>query len=231
MSKVNKTTQLSNLQTALAYQFTDTELLERALTHTSVKNKSVGDYERLEFLGDRVLGLVVAEILWTRFPTESEGDLAKRHAHLVRGATVAEVATELKMGQVLALSKGERDSGGRKNPHLLADACEAVIAAIYLDGGFEEAKRVVSALWEEHVTSHKQPPRDAKTLLQEWVQAKGWSLPQYKQVSRDGPPHDPVFTIEVSIHDQEPSMGKGKSKRTAEQEAAKLMLKKVTDAN
>lgn len=227
----NDTNKLQALQKALDYQFSDLSLLERALTHTSARKKWADDNERLEFLGDRVLGLVVADMLWQRFPRESEGDLAKRHAHLVRGGAVAEIAVVLNLGSVLALSKGERDSGGKKNPHLLADACEAVIAAIYLDSNYDEAKRVVSSLWENQVVSQGQPPRDAKTLLQEWVQSKGHALPHYKLMSRDGPPHDPVFTIEVSIHDEEPSIGVGKSKRTAEQEAAKLMLKKVTNEN
>ena len=229
-SKSGKSSLISKLQKRLGYQFDNLKLLERALTHTSAKKERVGDYERLEFLGDRVLGLVVAEMLWDRFPKESEGDLAKRHAHLVRGATVAEVALSVNLGQVLRLSKGERDSGGQDNPHLLADACEAVIAAIYIDGGFAEARRVVSTLWEKQVASHKQPPRDSKTLLQEWVQAKGHGLPQYKLISREGPPHDPFFTIEVSIQGQQPSTGTGKSKRIAEQQAAKLMLEKVASS-
>jgi ribonuclease-3 len=226
-NKKNKARSFRELENALGYQFSDNSLLERALTHTSAKKGRVGDNERLEFLGDRVLGLVVADGLWLRFPNETEGDLAKRHADLVKGAAVAEVASTLKIGSALSLSKGERDSGGHQNPHLLADACEAIIAAIYLDGGYLAAKKVVSALWEELIIAQTVPPRDPKTLLQEWVQAKGQPLPAYKILSRDGPSHDPFFTMSVFIEGYQPTIGTGKSKRVAEQDAAKKMLDKL----
>ena len=213
---------------ALAHRFAEPALLREALTHPSTDPQDRGGarygYERLEFLGDRVLGLLIAEWLLERFPDEPEGSLAKRNTALVRRETLAQVARDIGLGQHLILSPGEADSGGRENEAILADACEAVIAALYLDGGLEAARRFVRATLAEAIDRHAQPPQDAKTTLQEWVQGRGLPLPDYATVSRSGPDHRPLFEVQVSIAGHAPASASGSSKRIAERQAAALLL-------
>jgi ribonuclease III len=218
---------------ALGHVFRDSRLLAQALTHPSLQARPGGartDYERLEFLGDRVLGLVIAELLYHRFDAEPEGALAKRLAVLVRREALAEVAGAIGLDQVIQLARGEEDSGGRANPAILADACEAVIGALYLDGGLAPARAFIERWWLPLVASASQPPQDAKTALQEWAQGAGLALPVYRILSAEGPPHDPVFAIEVSISGHSPEVGRGRSKRVAEQAAASALIGRLRSA-
>ncbi len=218
---------LSQLQENLGHRFAKPALLERALTHPSVSadpSHQGGDYERLEFLGDRVLGLVVAEMLFARFPEEAEGLLARRLAKLVGKETLAAVAEDLGLGNVMRFAMGEDEKQGRSNPGLLSDACEAVIAALYLDGGLAVAQKFIVGAWQKRIEEDRDPPSDAKTELQEWAQGRGLPLPSYTEISREGPPHDPLFTIGVEVAGQPPQSGSGRSKRMAEQDAATQLL-------
>ena len=223
---------LSRLSRALDYRFRQPELLEEALTHPSALTirgaNRRSPYERLEFLGDRVLGLVVAEMLFERFPEENEGALARRHAALVRREAVARVALTLGIDAALHLSKGEEDCGGRRNPTVLGDAGEAVLGAIYADSGLDAAARLIRRHWAPLMGESTTPPKDAKTALQEWAQSLGKPLPVYQTVGIDGPPHEPVFLVSVKIDGYDPVTGQGTSKRVAEQAAATSMLEKVT---
>lgn len=222
---------LTDLEARLGYSFRRSELLERAVTHPSVsydRDHVGGDYERLEFLGDRVLGLVVAEMLFLRFPNEAEGLLARRLAQLVRKETLASVAESIGLGDFIRLEMGMGEPSGRSNPGLLSNACEAVIAALYLDGGLEVAKGFVAAQWERRIEADIAPPTDSKTRLQEWAQGRSLPLPKYLEVARSGPPHAPTFTISVEVEGHLPMEGQGKSKRAAEQEAASQLLKLLT---
>lgn len=218
---------LAEFMQRLGYDFRQSARLEQALTHSSlgaIRQGANRSNERLEFLGDRVLGLVVAEMLFERFPDETEGDLAYRHAGLVRRDALAQVARSLDLGRFLRLSRGEDDGGGRDNPGLLADGCEAVIAALYLDGGMAAAARFIRDHWAGMVEERRAPPKDDKTRLQEWAQGRGRPLPSYREVGREGPGHAPVFTVEVAVTGCEPARGEGGSKRAAEQAAARILL-------
>ena len=233
--------ELRDLMTALDYGFKDSELLRIALLHPSAVSTGRGkrgkkppaklerpaDNQRLEFLGDRVLGIVVAEMLFRAFPEEDEGALARRLAALVRQDSLDAVAREIALGRYLTISRGEEEGGGRDNPAILADACEALIGAIYLDGGLEVARLFVERHWRPKMNAEEKPPQDAKTTLQEWAQAAGLALPLYTVVKSEGPPHDPVFEVEVSVAGQEPVSARGRSKRIAEQAAARLLLDRV----
>jgi len=196
------------------------------MTHSSVCDRGSlsTSNERLEFLGDRVLGLVVADILLRAYSASDEGELALRFNALVRKETCAEVAVELDLGQALFMSAGETQSGGRQNQSILGDACEAVIAAIFLDGGFDAAHEFIERLWRERMLHLKKPPRDAKSALQEWAQGRGLDLPLYTDISREGPDHAPIFITRVEVQGLEPAEGEGPSKRIAEQAAASAML-------
>ncbi|WP_022727046.1 ribonuclease III [Fodinicurvata sediminis] len=206
----------------LEHEFSQPELLQEALTHSSRgENRS---YERLEFLGDRVLALVVCEMLLQRFPKEPEGMLARRLAALVKQETLHKVASNWHLEEHVILSGGEEDSGGRQNPAILADVCEALLGALYLDGGLEAARRVIERDWKDLLKADISPPQDNKTRLQEWAQARGYPLPVYREVARSGPAHDPVFTIEVEVEGLGSGQGEGRSKRVAEQSAAKQLL-------
>jgi ribonuclease-3 len=217
---------LKPLETALGYQFQDRKLLRRALTHASTRSGGLAEHdnERLEFLGDRVLGLAVAELLAEMFPAESEGELARRYNRLVRRETCASVGAEIKLGRFLVLSGSEEESGGRAKATILGDACEAVLGAIFLDGGFEPAREVVRRLWTNRIGTGEQVRPDAKSALQEWAQGRGLALPDYAEIVREGPDHRPLFTAEVRIRGLEPARGKGASKRLAEQDAATTLL-------
>ena len=211
--------------------FSDPDLLRVALTHRSAakgKDALSGGNERLEFLGDRVLGLVVADMLYTRFGREREGAMAKRFVALVRRETLARVAVQIRLGDHIQMAKGERAAGADTNPAILSDCMEAVIAALYLDGGLEPARSFIEKLWTPLLDEDNKPPQDAKTQLQEWLQGRGKPLPKYEMVGREGPAHAPVFTIELTTSDGDSVSAEGKSKREAEQIAAQLMLDKLS---
>jgi ribonuclease-3 len=182
------------------------------------------DNERLEFIGDRVLGLVIAEMLHEALPTASEGELARRFNRLVRGAACGAVARRIGLGPHLILSESEADSGGREKETILADAMEALLGAIFIDGGFEPARKVVRSLWEPELAGLPHEVADPKSMLQEWAQGQGLELPEYVEVSRSGPDHAPRFVTEVHIAGRKPARGEGPSKRQAEQAAASLLL-------
>ena len=200
-----------------------------ALTHASVPNIK-NNNERLEFLGDRVLGLVTSELLYRSFPDEKEGDLAKRLTALVRRAALALVAEKLSLGSYMRLSTGELKAGGVQKETILADAVEALIGAIYLDGGLEAARKFIHAHWETMLASGEAPPEDAKTRLQEWAQAQGLPLPHYRVLSRTGADHSPVFEVEVKVEGQGSAKGSASSKRAAEKLAATTLLEKIEGA-
>ncbi len=211
----------------LGHDFARGELLQRALTHASMSSPTRPDNQRLEFLGDRVLGLVMAEALLQADPQASEGQLAPRFNALVRKETCAEVAGELRLGEVLRLGRSEMMSGGRRKQALLGDAMEAVIAAVYLDGGFARAQAMILAAWGDRVGAVDADARDAKTSLQEWAQAQGQKPPAYREVARSGPDHAPVFTIEAQLESGESVRAEAPSKRRAEQAAAAQLLDRV----
>ncbi len=214
----------------LDHRFARPELLDEALCHSSLamtQPEETASNERLEFLGDRVLGVVVARLLFDRFVHEDEGALARRHAELVRKETLARVADLLDLGGHLRLARSEEETGGRTNPAILADACEAVIAAMFLDGGLEVAARFIERHWVPLMEEDLTPPKDAKTALQEWAQGRGMPLPDYREVGRDGPPHAPTFRIEVTLPGEEPGSAEGGSKRAAEQAAAQALLERL----
>jgi ribonuclease III len=224
----------------LGHQFVRPELLVEALTHSSALHPQRGQsrrakparrgYDRLEFLGDRVLGLVVADLLWRRFPSEPEGLLTRRLTQLVRRETLAQVAESVGLGRHLALSHAEAAAGTAANPGILADACEAVIAAIYLDGGFAAAAGFVRRLWEPLIGETGLPPRDPKTALQEWSQARGLGLPVYQLVATSGPDHAHRFTVAVRVADTDSVTATALSKRAAEAGAAAALLARLQDA-
>ena len=216
------------LASALGHHFARPELLEQALTHPSAAGKTT--YERLEFLGDRVLGLVVADMVYRGYPAEPEGALARRFAALVRKEALARIAEAIGLSAHLRVSRGEAEQGGLASSNLLADACEAVIAALFLDGGFEAARLFVERWWRPLLAEQTVPPQDMKTALQEWAQGRGLPLPVYRLVGQEGPPHDPVFDIEVSLPGREPARGRGRSRRAAEAAAAELLLVRVKEA-
>ena len=219
------------LEKILGYTFTRAGLLCRALTHASAAGKPEAaerSYETLEFLGDRVLGLVVAELLFRRYANENEGARASRHASLVSGKALARVARDIGLSNHLILAPGEDDSGGRRNPALLANACEAVIAALYLDGGLAAASEFISRHWTALMEAQAEPPKDPKTALQEWTQAETMGLPVYREVERTGPPHAPVFEVAARVGRLAPAMGRGATKRVAEQAAAAALLQRLT---
>ncbi|MGH1330486.1 MAG: ribonuclease III [Paracoccaceae bacterium] len=218
---------LSEFQTRLGHHFSDPELLVRAVTHSSLSTTTRPDNQRLEFLGDRVLGLVMSEALFQADTGASEGQLAPRFNALVRKETCAAIAREIELGTVLKLGRSEMLSGGRRKEALLGDAMEAVIAAIYLDGGFEAARGVILALWAKRIESVAEDARDPKTALQEWAQARRQSPPTYVEIAREGPDHAPIFTIEARLQTGEAEAAKAPSKRQAEQAAARALLKRM----
>ena len=218
----------ADLEADLAHRFNDSTLLEAALTHASAAS-AASTYERLEFLGDRVLGLLIADFLMRRHPDEKEGDLARRFAALVDRNSLAEIAEQLNMGAYLRLSTGEEAAGIRHNSSVLADVMEAVIGAIYRDGGLEAAKSIVERLWLPLADRDLEPPMDVKTELQELVQRKGGALPLYREISRSGPDHQPVFTVEVAVDGAAPARGQGASKRAAERVAAGALLSSLLE--
>jgi ribonuclease III len=210
----------------IGHDFAQPELLLRALTHASLSSPTRTDNQRLEFLGDRVLGLVMAEALLAADRGATEGQLAPRFNALVRKETCAAVARDIGLGEVLKLGRSEMLSGGRRKEALLGDAMEAVIAAVHLDAGFEAARELILRLWRDRITAVDADARDAKTALQEWAQARGQTPPKYIEIARQGPDHAPVFTIEVHLASGESQRATAGTKRLAEQEAARALLER-----
>lgn len=208
------------------HKFRDPALIRRALTHASADSEASN--ERLEFFGDRVLGLVIAEKLYVLYPDDTEGALALKLNALVRKEACAAAAEAAGLAEHLILANSEQASGGRKKAVILAGACEAVIAALYLDGGFDVARTFIERYWAPLFDTLNADMRDAKTALQEWAQSrKGGSAPVYRLTKREGPDHAPHFKVEVRVTDEEPAHGHGSSKREAEQAAAKAMLARL----
>ncbi len=211
----------------IGHSFRRPELLLRAVTHASISSETRPDNQRLEFLGDRVLGLVMAEALLNADPGAAEGQLAPRYNSLVRKETCADVARDCGLGEVLKLGRSEMMSGGRRKEALLGDALEALIAAVYQDAGYEAARKLVLGLWGDRIAAVAQDARDAKTSLQEWAQARGMAPPVYAETGRDGPDHQPVFTVTVTLDNGQTEAAKAGSKRVAEQQAARALLSRM----
>jgi ribonuclease-3 len=211
----------------LGHDFGDPGLLVQALTHASMSSSTRRDNQRLEFLGDRVLGLVMAQALLEHDREAAEGLLAPRFNALVRKETCADVAREVDLGAVLKLGRSEMLSGGRRKEALLGDAMEAVIAAVYLDAGFDAARAMVLRLWGARIRRVEEDARDPKTALQEWAQARGLPPPEYRETARSGPDHAPLFTIAAILANGERAEATAGSKRQAEQAAARTLLDRI----
>jgi ribonuclease-3 len=217
------------LEDKIGYEFADKALLERAVTHISALSggNRANSYQRLEFLGDHVLGLVISDMLYRAFPKANEGELSRRLADLVRKETCAEVARAMDLGPALKLGSSESNSGGRLRTTILGDACEALVGAAFIDGGYEAADALVARFWKERMLKPMRPLRDPKTMLQEWAQARALPTPAYQELARTGPHHKPKFSVAVVLPGRPPAEGIGTSKRAAEQAAAAAMLTKV----
>lgn len=216
---------LSAFENRLGHVFAQAKILERAMRHASLDVEE--DNEQLEFLGDRVLGLVIADYLLANHGQESEGDMARRLAQLVSRKTCAKVAKEIQLVEVLRMDEGIQKSKAIPT-NILADACEAVIGAVYLDGGLAAAKRVIEAHWQPHFAEQTEAPIDNKTALQEWLMQRALALPVYEIIDRSGPDHAPEFTIRASAHDGA-ALGLGPSRKLAEQRAAAALLESLKE--
>ena len=215
----------SELEQRLGHRFANKELLNQALTHASLTTTQKTDNQRLEFLGDRILGLVIAEALFLDDPSANEGRLAPRLNALVRKETCAEIAVELQVGDALRMGRSEMQSGGRRKMALLGDAMEAIIAAIYLDAGFDAARRAVLRFWGQRVSQADAISFDPKSALQEWAQGRGLQPPEYIEISRKGPDHNPVFVIEAGLSTGARVQAEANSKKSAQVLAAQALLK------
>ena len=227
MAKNPRAAARDTLEERLGYSFKDPSLLDRALTHISATpygNPRQDSYQGLEFLGDRVLGVCIAEMLFAQFPDKEEGELSRRLSELVRAEACAEVALTMDLGSAIRLGESEARNGGRKKKALLADVCEGVVAAVYLDGGIDAARALIDKFWRERMLHPRRPLRDAKSALQEWALGRGLSVPSYSEVGRGGPDHNPIFRVEVQLPGLEPAQGEGRTKRVAEQLAAEAFL-------
>lgn len=216
--------EIEALERRVGHHFADPSLLERALTHSSLSGSGMRDLERLEFLGDRVLGLLTADALFRRYPDLEEGDLAPRFNALVRKETCAKAALGLGLDALIRMSPHEEASGGRKKKAILADACEAFLGALYIDGGLEAARRAFDLYWTPHFEDLSKAHRDAKTALQEWSQNRKKGAPHYRVVSAGGPAHAPAFVVEAEVEGFAPARGEGRSKRAAQMAAAEAFL-------
>jgi ribonuclease-3 len=219
----------SNLQSSLGYNFKDQGLLEEALRHPSMRQHDgkVMDYERLEFLGDSVLSFIITEDIFNRFKDHDEGKLARMRAFLVCKDTICLVADSLHLENEIVMTRGEELSGGRENPNNVENTMEAIVAAIYLDGGMTSAKNVVLRLWNDLLSDAQNIAGDPKSALQELSQGMSMSIPHYKIVSRTGQSHAPIFEIMVKVDDLEPEFGSGRSIKAAEKIAAEKLLKRL----
>ncbi len=216
------------LTRVLQCPFRNPKILDQALTHPSAvaerEPRSQRTYDRLEFLGDRVLAIVIARLLYDAFPDAPSGDLARRFNQLVRRETLAEIGASIGLADHIVMAQADIASGGAENPAILADVLEAVLGAIYIDNGFEEAERFIRREWGERAAALVTPPADAKTELQEWAQARAKLPPLYRIVATVGPPHRQTFSVEVEVGGETPTRGRGTTKRQAEQSAAAAML-------
>lgn len=221
------------LEERIGHQFSNRDLLEAALTHVSAVTtaKRAQSYQRLEFLGDRVLGLVIAEMLFETFPKATEGEMSQRLTDLVRREACSDVATQWGASDWLRLGGGEVKTGGAQKKAILSDVCESIIGAVFLDAGYEAARGLVRRSWSQRMMAPKNPLRDPKTVLQEWAQARGKEPPHYRETGRSGPDHAPHFTIAVEVTGYPPAEAEGASKRVAEQAAARAFMtrEKVRD--
>jgi ribonuclease-3 len=218
---------VASLERTIGHAFQTRELLERALTHASVGEgaRAIGDYQRLEFLGDRVLNLLAAEWLLAMSETATEGEMSPKLADLVNGKACARVAKRIGLDQAIRLSPGEAKAGGRGNTSILGDACEALMAAVFIDAGLDAARRVFVTAWAgEFDSASKARVKEPKTELQEWAQARGRPLPRYEVVNQVGPAHAPIFTVEVTVEGYPPEQATGKSRQEAEKAAALALL-------
>ena len=213
----------------LGYSFKDEGLLRQALTHASAATKKDHDNQRLEFLGDRVLGLVISQALFEDDRAAREGQLAPRFNALVRKEACADVAAEIDLGEALKLGRSEMRSGGRRKVALLGDAMEAVIAAVYLDSGFSETRELVLRLWGNRIHTAQERAVDPKSALQEWAQARALATPAYVDISRSGPDHQPVFTVEAQLGNGKSAIGEAASKKAAQVQAASALLEKLKE--
>jgi len=232
--KTDDAADLVALARAIGHVFTRAELAAEALTHRSALDRQPvlkalypHGNERLEFLGDRVLSLAMADLLLRRFPNEREGELARRHAAVVKAGTLVEIAEAIGLGTHIHLGDSENIAGTTVKPTILADALEALLGAIFVDAGFAVAAQCIERLWDGRIDRHVSAPRDAKTALQEWAQARRLALPDYREVGREGPPHEPVFLVDVAVKGHEPARGRGSSKREAERLAAAALLERL----
>ena len=217
----------ADIEERIGYRFADQAWLDLALTHSSAlsggRNRG-GSYQRLEFLGDHVLGLVISDMLFRAFPAATEGELSRRLAALVRRETCADVARAIDLGPAMRLGNSEIQAGGHRRTAILADVCEALIGAVFSDGGYPAAAALVERFWQDRMLKPARPLRDSKTVLQEWAQARGMAAPSYREVGRSGPDHSPEFRVAVELAEREAAEGSGRSKRAAEQAAAAAML-------
>jgi ribonuclease-3 len=217
----------ADFEKRIGYRFSNPALLEQALTHisalTGARNRA-GSYQRLEFLGDHVLGLVVSDMLFRAFAKADEGEMSRRLADLVRKEACADVGRAIDLGAAIRLGASEANAGGRSRIAILADVCEAMIGAVFVDGGYPAAAALIERLWSERMRTPARPLRDSKTVLQEWAQARGLPTPAYREVERKGPDHNPEFRVTVELPNLAPAEGLGRSKRAAEQAAATAML-------
>jgi len=220
---------IQTVENKIKYKFKDASLLEVALTHSSMQKRGNINNERLEFLGDRVLGLVIADILFKQFPDEKEGLLAKRHTALVQQDALLNIAEKIKIDDDIKVSAGEAKTGGKKKKTIMADAMEALIGAIYTDGGYDSAYKFIENFWEEMLEEQENPPEDVKSFLQEWAQSRSLPLPQYTVVGKSGSDHSPEFEIEVFVETLGSAKAKANSKKMAEKLSAEKLLKKLEE--
>ncbi len=220
------------LEKVLGHRFSDDQLLQQAVTHGSLARSVFSHgYERLEFLGDRVLNMIVAAMLYRQFPDEAEGKLSMRHVDLVRKETLAELAHDLGLDTMIEMTAGEEQGGIRESATVLADVMEAVIAALYLDGGLDAASAFVERNWSPRMTAYRKPPRDAKTRLQEWALGRALPLPTYAMLDKTGPAHAPTITVSVCIEGLGEIKTEGPSRRVAEQDAARVALETFAEGS
>jgi ribonuclease-3 len=215
---------LDDLEKSLNYQFNNKSLLQAALTHPSVHNQpdsdKIIDYERLEFLGDSVLSLVITEILILQFPKADEGELAQKRAYLVKSESLVTIAKQLSISQYIMMSKTEERSGGRSNDNILENVMESIIGAMYLDGGFQVCKIFISNNWAELINAVQETPIEPKTFVQEWAQDKHLPVPEYIITAKTGTDHNPFFTCKIHVNGFPNCTGQGQNKKTAEKAAA-----------
>lgn len=216
---------IADIERGLGYSFTDKQLLRHALTHSSTVTKR-DDYQRLEFLGDRVLGLVIADVLFRQNPDLREGSMANLHSNLVRGEVCGQVAQDMGLGDYIVMGANEQKKGVNQHVSVLGDVMEALIAGIFLDGGLEKARAFILAHWGPYLAARSEVNKDAKTFLQEWALGKSLPLPVYSVVKREGLEHRPVFTVELVVKGKDKAVGQGASKRLAEMDAATLFLRR-----